>query len=436
MKEVTNEYNLYKVTKMFNFNLQKRAFDELNAEQFRVVYFLNSTLSMVNKQKNTPDNNSIEMFNGYMMDKLGLSERQVQRLIKSLEHTGFISVERATTKKQPNTITLIDTENDATTCDKNGDKNVTLNNLDIKYNNKNNNITKDLSTSTRTSTEVTLLEENKKNKIKNISSEVTPSTGTFQDEVESVFLSFSDDDWLSYEVKRSMMDEVNNNSKLIDMKENEMSDNGTNAMNDNEQGSNDIAECGTTTNEMTTSTSGEENITSRDDVDNSKVENEKNDTPTDKGLKLNATAPTKDEITLMKQTLWQIKGKKTYNEFKAYEDRFIQMMNDYKAANPNDTFIEIMRNWYKNSRKYFPKDEIPQEQLQVLDYHLDTLRLADTVEKLDNALRIIDNWFGRFKKYENQLKELEKKVNSVMQSETKKHKDIWQQWAEKMEKAS
>lgn len=249
---------------MFNFNLQKRAFDELNAEQFRVVYFLNSTLSMVNKQKNTPDNNSIEMFNGYMMDKLGLSERQVQRLIKSLEHTGFISVERATAKKQPNTITLIDAENDATTCDKNGDKNVTLNNLDIKYNN-NNNITKDLSTSTRTSTEVTLLEENKKYKIKNISSEVTPSTGTFQDEVESVFLNSSDDEWLSYEVKRSMTDDVNNNLKLIDMKENEMSNKVAIAMNVNEQGSNYIAECGTTTNEMTTSTSGDKNITSRDD---------------------------------------------------------------------------------------------------------------------------------------------------------------------------
>lgn len=248
---------------MFNFNLQKRAFNELNAEQFRVVYFLNSTLSMVNKQKNTPDNNSIEMFNGYMMDKLGLSERQVQRLIKSLEHTGFISVKRATAKKQPNTITIIDAENDATICDKNGDKNVTLNNLDIKYNN---NITKDLSTSTRTSTEVTLLEENKKYKIKNISSEVTPSTGTFQDEVESVFLNSSDDEWLSYEVKRSMTDDVNNNLKLIDMKkENEMSNKVAIAMNVNEQGSNYIAECGTTTNEMTTSTSGDKNITSRDD---------------------------------------------------------------------------------------------------------------------------------------------------------------------------
>lgn len=104
-------------------------------------------------------------------------------------------------------------------------------------------------------TEVTLHENNK---IKNIniktSEDITPDEVTLQDE------------------------EVNNDLKLNDMKkENEMSDNGTNAMNVNEQGSNDIAECGTTINEMTTSTSGEENKTSREfqniPVDKSKVIN-------------------------------------------------------------------------------------------------------------------------------------------------------------------
>lgn len=111
----------------------------------------------------------------------------------------------------------------------------------------------------------------------------TPNDGTLQDdEVENVFLNNSDDDWLNYEVKRSMMGEVINDLKLIDIKkENERSDNGTTAMNDNEQGRSNASESDTI-NEMTTSTSGGENITSRDDVDKSKVENEKNDTP--KGL--------------------------------------------------------------------------------------------------------------------------------------------------------
>jgi hypothetical protein len=117
---------------------------------------------MVNKTNNTPNNNTIEMYNGYMMDKLGLSERQVQRLIKSIEEAGFINVKRAKAKKQPNKITINDaingdknvTLNNAIDCavsnentnnaindaingDKNGDKNVTLNKDEIKNNNIN-----------------------------------------------------------------------------------------------------------------------------------------------------------------------------------------------------------------------------------------------------------------------------------------------------------
>lgn len=113
-----------------------------------------------------------------------------------------------------------------------------------------------------------------KNKIYNIniktSEDITPDDGTLQDdEVESVYLSFSDDDWLNYEVKRSMTDEVNNNLKLNDMKkENEMSDNGTNAMNaiseqsERQAKENESSGCGKE-NEMATSTSGNKNNTSK-----------------------------------------------------------------------------------------------------------------------------------------------------------------------------
>ena len=126
-----------------------------------------------------------------------------------------------------------------------------------------------------------IIKEN--NKIYNIniktSEDITPDDGTLQDdEVENIFLNNSDDDWLNYEVKRSMTDKVNNDLKLNDMKkENEMKHGVCNAMNVNEQGSNYIAESGTTTNEMTTSTSGDKNITSKEfqniPVDKSKVIN-------------------------------------------------------------------------------------------------------------------------------------------------------------------
>lgn len=134
-------------------------------------------------------------------------------------------------------------------------------------------------------TEVTLQENNK---IYNIniktSEDITPDDGTLQDdEVENVFLNNSDDDWLNYEVKRSITDDVNNNLKLNNMKkENEMSDNGTNAMNaiseqsERQARENESSESGTI-NEITTSTLGYKNNTSKEfqniPVDKSKVIN-------------------------------------------------------------------------------------------------------------------------------------------------------------------
>lgn len=98
-------------------------------------------------------------------------------------------------------------------------------------------------------TEVTLHENNK---IKNINIKTSDEV-TLQDE------------------------EVNNDLKLNDMKkENERSDNGTTAMNDNEQGRSNASESDTI-NEMTTSTSGDKNNTSKEfqniPVDKSKVIN-------------------------------------------------------------------------------------------------------------------------------------------------------------------
>ena len=108
---------------------------------------------------------------------------------------------------------------------------------------------------------------------------ITPDDGTLQDdEVENVFLNNSDDDWLNYEVKRSMMGEVNNDMK----KENEMSNkvaiemNAISEQSERQARENESSESGTI-NEMTTSTSGDKNNTSKEfqniPVDKSKVIN-------------------------------------------------------------------------------------------------------------------------------------------------------------------
>ena len=258
---------------MFNFNLQNKAFEELNAEQFKLVYFLNNTLSMVNKTNNTPNNNIIEMYNGYMMDKLGLSERQVQRLIKRLEQLEYITVERATRKNQPNIITLIFEENNATdctlsqnndlndaiNCDKNCDKNVTLNKNKIK-NNKNNNITTGILELKDLGPKVT--EENKKEK---------------NNKKEK--LSYQS----SMDVKVSEPDNKIISFKKM-MKENEMSDNGTNVMNaiseqsERQTKENESSGCDKI-NEMTTSKSGDQNKI-EDKVTSPKVSHSSNNNDT------------------------------------------------------------------------------------------------------------------------------------------------------------
>ena len=112
----------------------------------------------------------------------------------------------------------------------------------------------------------------------------TPDDGTLQDdEVENVFLKNSDDDWLNYEVKRSMTDDVNNFLKLINnKKENEMSNkvaiemNAISEQSERQARENESSGCGKE-NEMTTSTPGNENNTSKEfqniPVDKSKVIN-------------------------------------------------------------------------------------------------------------------------------------------------------------------
>lgn len=131
-----------------------------------------------------------------------------------------------------------------------------------------------------------IIKEN--NKIYNIniktSEDITPDDGTLQDdEVENVFLNNSDDDWLNYEVKRSMMGEVNNDLKLNNMKkENEMSNkvaiemNAISEQSERQARENESSESGTI-NKITTSTLGYKNKTSKEfqniPVDKSKVIN-------------------------------------------------------------------------------------------------------------------------------------------------------------------
>ena len=233
---------------MFNFSIFTKALTDntLSKNEFRVLCLMLNTSSF--KQSNT-----IEMYNGYIQDTLGISERNVRDITKSLELKDYIKKEVNTNShnRNANRYTILGTEKCAEKCA----ENCPPNNLDIKYN-KNNNIK---NINIKTSDDGTLHENNKIKNINIKTSEVTPDDGTLQDK------------------------EVNNDLKLNDMKkENEMSDNGTNAMNaiseqrERQARENESSESGTI-NEMTTSTPGNKNNTSREiqniPVDKSKVIN-------------------------------------------------------------------------------------------------------------------------------------------------------------------
>ena len=237
-----------------------------------------------------------------LSEDTGLSSATIYRKTKSLEEKGFILVKRHSDGKTKskkyksndykiNIETVISlapieshqNENESHQIDE-PTNNIPSNNIITKENNKIYNI--NIKTSDDIIPDEVTLHEN--NKIKNInikaSEDITPDEVTLQDdEVENVFLNNSDDDWLNYEVKRSMTDDVNNDLKLNDMKkENEMSNkvaiemNAISEQSERQARENESSGC-EKENEMTTSTLGDENNTSKEFqnilVDKSKVIN-------------------------------------------------------------------------------------------------------------------------------------------------------------------
>lgn len=348
---------------MFNFNLQNKAFEELNAEQFRVVYFLNNTLSMVNKTNNTPNNNTIEMYNGYMMDKLGLSVRMVQYHIKTLEQLGYIKVVRPigrNARKQPNKITInnaIDcalsenntnkTTNDAINNAINDAMDCTPNKNKIKY--KNNNITtgilehKDL--------EHIVTEENKKeknNKKEKLSDQSSMDVNV--SEPENKIISFK---------------------KMI--KENEMSDNGTSVMNaiseqsERQAKENESSGCDKI-NEMTTSLATPNNINDTGTIlqDTQVKNNESLSQPQVNNILPLPTALEEDTDPLIAKTIHNIdfsmnamyKGRYDYGQFSSQYEYFTLQCHNLNVLMGDDKYQlykkQYITPWWNKTKEYFP----------------------------------------------------------------------------------
>lgn len=101
-------------------------------------------------------------------------------------------------------------------------------------------------------------------------------------------------------------------------------------------------------------------------------------------------------IDSLKDTMFKTK---VYEKFKPLHNDFVDKMKTYKATYGKDTFVERVTKWYRNSKQYFAKnDKLPQNELDILQYHQESLRLAKNEEEKEMALQKIENWKARLEK--------------------------------------
>ena len=327
---------------MFNFKFQQRAFEELNAEQFRIVYLLNSTLSMINKTNKTPKNHKLEMFNSYLMDKLGLKERMVQYHIKTLEQKGYIKVKRPigrNVSKQPNIITLNFEENNAIDCTLNNDEN---NAIDCTLNNDENNAIND---AINCAIDCTLNKNTKENKIYNISKDFSTYSNSTCREKDIT--------------KWTKVFNENNN-----LKENEMSDNGTSVMNEK-----------------------------RNEVER----NEDN-------FKEVIISKAIGNINLDKSSMFEAKSQMEYDA--ALEDLKLQLkkIQDNTSTEAYNNFRTQLGKWFNASKPYMKfaqskKKKVnaapapTDEEMGKLEWFVEGVKVSKTIEETDKYFNKIDHMF-------------------------------------------
>lgn len=74
------------------------------------------------------------------------------------------------------------------------------------------------------------------------------------------------------------------------------------------------------------------------------------------------------------------------------ENEFIEKVNIYKQLYPHHTkTLNRWRNWYRLVRNDLHKKNIPKNEIELLNYHLETFK----VESTDIAVKRLQNWINR-----------------------------------------
>lgn len=101
---------------------------------------------------------------------------------------------------------------------------------------------------------------------------------------------------------------------------------------------------------------------------------------------------TKKDIDTLKDYMSSHREQLSDEELTQMENEFIEKVKTYKYLYPHHTkTLTRWRNWYRMVKNDLHKKYIPQEELGILQYHLETFRMKDS----DYAIGKLQNWIDR-----------------------------------------
>lgn len=377
---------------MFKFSIFTKALTDttLSKNEFRVLCLLLNTSSF--KQSDT-----FEMYNGFIQDTLGISERNVRDITKSLVLKNYIKKEVNTNShnRNANTYTIIDAQK----CAENCAENCPPNNLDkktkeIKNINNNKSILehKDI---VRIVTEDKKEKNNKKEKVNEMklddkvtSTQVNPSS-----KIEDKMSGVSD---------KNVYIPKNTDSSITSPSEDDMDIESYTSMNLEKRG---IKERKRTSTVNANKATGDVENTSMNNLSTSVEKTQPDAKEVAKTESEAKIASIMSNIDLDKEGMLKAKSQ---IQFDAYFDDFKSKLANLQhlvSEEAYKNYRKIQGKWWKATVKYLKyfkdakKPQQPQQpttgELKYYQYHLESMFIAKSVDDMDKAINQMSNWFEK-----------------------------------------
>ena len=434
---------------MFKFDLLNEAvFDtDLTDKEFRLLYVIANNAAMNNTD-------TVQLHNGWLMDKLNCCERQIRRLTNSLNQKGYVikTVTSTPKNKNANTYNLkgtsqadknvpLKTSVNIVNEDKpqNVDKNVPpKNNKKIKENNNTSILEhKDL---VRIVTEDKKEKNNKKEKVNEMKNGVLNEM-KLEDKVTSTQVHPSS---LNEDNKSSVSDKnvyipKNTDSSITSPSEDDMDIESYTSMDLEKRGIKERKR--TSTVNANKATGGVEN-TSMDNLSTSVEKTQPDAKEVAKTESEAKIASIMSNIDLDKEGMLKAKSQM---QFDAYFDDFKSKLANLQhlvSEEAYKNYRKIQGKWWKATVKYLKyykdpkKPQEPQQpttvEMEYYQYHLESMFIAQSVDDMDKAINQMSNWFGKMNgTYSSSVMEKYEEMFAADCARVAKTNPIFKEWQNK-----